>query len=167
MTAIGFPAPAIPATDHLATEGDIIIVRVLNAPRTMVFRAWTDPVDLAQWWGPYGSSDRVCEVDPFVGGRWKVAMRSPQGVEHSTDAMIEDLVPSERLMLRMDPTAYPAGHLRTTVLFEELDDLTRLTVRQSFASAEDRDIQLRSGACEHWGQSFDSLEELLIKGSVA
>ena len=62
-------------------EREIEIIRVFDAPRALVFKAWTDPKQLMQWWGPKGFTNPVCEADARVGGAWRIVMRAPDGNE--------------------------------------------------------------------------------------
>ena len=71
------------ATSTAATDPkrEVTITRVFDAPRALVFKAWTQPEHLSRWWGPHGFTVQVCEMDLRVGGGWHIRMRSPQGVE--------------------------------------------------------------------------------------
>ena len=69
-----------PTADTIKTaEREITITRVFNAPRALVFKAWADASELAQWWGPKGFTNPVCELDVRVGGAIRIQMRSPDG----------------------------------------------------------------------------------------
>lgn len=75
---------AVAARDKTLTEREVTITRVFDAPRATVFRAWTDADRLAQWWGPKGFTNPVCEIDARVGGAIRIHMRSPDDcVSHS------------------------------------------------------------------------------------
>lgn len=117
-----------------AAPGIVEVVRTLDAPRPLVFQAWTDPAHAAQWYGPHGYTVPVCEMDPRPGGAFRVCMRSSKGVEcWETGTFREVLVP-ERLVTdyRVTFGDSPAVELSTTVTFEELGAQTRVTVRQTF-----------------------------------
>lgn len=166
MTTIDLPVIAqLEAPDAIATR-ERVIVRVFAASREQVFRAWTDPVLLAAWWGPYDGINTACTVEPYVGGRWSVMMRSATGEERSVHAIVEDVGIPERLVLVMTGSKGEAANARITVLIEELDDLARLTVKQTYA-VDEHDAHPHRSMRKEWGQSLDSLEELLLKGRVS
>jgi uncharacterized protein YndB with AHSA1/START domain len=62
-----------------AVKREVVITRVFDAPRGLVFKAWTDPEHMARWWGPKGFTNPICELDARVGGAWRIVMRSPAG----------------------------------------------------------------------------------------
>src|SRR5450755_196191 len=82
-------------TEH--SEWDLIITRVFDAPRELVFKAWTDPKHVAQWWGPKGFTNPVCELDVRVGGAIRIHMRAPDGVVYPMNGTFEEITPPERL----------------------------------------------------------------------
>src|SRR5579862_4597024 len=79
-------------------EGEVTLTRIFDAPRELVFEAWTNPVHLQRWWGPHHFTNPVCEVDPKVGGAWKIVMRGPAGMEHTSQGVYREIVPPERLV---------------------------------------------------------------------
>jgi uncharacterized protein YndB with AHSA1/START domain len=160
------------------------ISRVFHAPRALVFKAWTEPGHLVQWWGPRGVVNPVCEMDVRVGGAYRIVMRMPNGVEYPISGVFEEIVPPARFVMTQDcaehPKAWhdmvkpnraasetnPAGVLHTTVTFDDLGGKTRVTVRTRFESAAIRDAMVKMGMRQGWGQSLDRLAEHL-KTSVA
>src|SRR6201981_2378158 len=85
------------ATQEKPAEREITITRVFDAPRAMVFKAWTDAKELAQWWGPKGFTNPVCELDVRVGGAIRIHMRSPDGSVYPMKGDFREIVPPERL----------------------------------------------------------------------
>ena len=79
-------------------EREITITRMFDAPRAVVFRAWTDAGQLAQWWGPKGFTNPVCEIDVRVGGAIRIHMRSPDGNIYPMKGEFREIVPPERLV---------------------------------------------------------------------
>jgi uncharacterized protein YndB with AHSA1/START domain len=77
-------------------ERELTLVRTFSAPRALVFEVWTDPKHLAQWWGPQGFTNPVCEFDPRVGGAFRIHMRGPDGVTYPMKGIIQEIVPPER-----------------------------------------------------------------------
>lgn len=147
-------------------ETEVFITRVFNAPRAVVFKFWTDPEQLAKWWGPVGyhTPREDVAIDPRVGGRFQLRMvETATGAEVWVHGEIVELVAPELLTLRLDvpqPIGLPPMETRVRVEFHDLGDKTRITLRQGpFATADQRE-QTATG----WGQSFDKLDQLLPSG---
>jgi len=174
MTAINEPVKE-------SSEREFTITRVFTAPRGLVFNAWTDPKLLAQWWGPHGFTNPVCEIDLRPGGTWRIVMRGPDGTLHPTKGVYHDIIPPERLVLSIDHSDMPEqwhdlvnpgcdpskGRPKleaiTIVSLTERAGKTTLTVRQRFESPTVRDALLKIGMSEGWSQSMERLGMLLEK----
>jgi len=159
------------------------ITRRFEAPRDLVFRAWTDPKHLAKWWGPKGFSNPVCEMDPRPGGAYRIVMRSPDGQEYPMRGRVVEVKPPERFAFTIDTGEHPEkwkeemkqlgardtvpGHpqVEVAVTFEEAAGGTRVRIVSTFGSAADVEAHLKMGAAQGWAQSLDRLEDLLAKGS--
>src|ERR1700722_7233031 len=76
----------------------VILTRLFDAPRDLVFKAWTDPKHLAQWFGPHGFTNPVCEVDLRPGGIWRHVMRGPDGNDYPMISIFQEVLPPERLV---------------------------------------------------------------------
>jgi uncharacterized protein YndB with AHSA1/START domain len=170
------------APERISTSRELHFSRVFWAPRQLVFDAWTDPERLARWWGPNEMTNPVCEMDLRVGGAWRIVMRTPDGTEYPMSGTILEIDAPERLVLSMSLHEHPeewqaalrevlndeAHEIRLVVTFQEDEDFlgarTTITMRQRFATANERDAYERLGARQGWGQSLDRLEELLTKG---
>ena len=148
-----------------STDRELTITRVFEAPRQLVFKAWTDPRHLADWWGPEGYTLPVCEMDFRPGGAYRFCMRSPEGRDSWVQGVYREIVEPERLMMSggwIDANGKPVQQLHgelsqtvTTVTFEEHDGKTRLTLHNGvFESVASRDSH-RSG----WSSSLDRLAE--------
>lgn len=121
----------------------IIGTREFDAPRDLVFSAWTDPKHLAQWWGPNGFTTTTYSFDFRPGGVWRFVMHGPDGRDYQNRITFEEIVPSERIVYRhgggddVEPVQF-----RQTVVFEDLGGRsrgrTRITWRGDFASAAER-----------------------------
>ena len=145
----------------------LIITRHLKAPRELVWKAFSDPYHLAQWWGPKDFTNPVCELDFRVGGRWYHVMRGPDGREFPADSTFMEIVPPERIVYRNTVVpaevwngAPPPSFLRT-LTFEEHDGGTLLTLRAEFDTADDKARSVRRGFKEGVEESYDRLEALL------
>ena len=75
-----------------AGKREVVITRVFDAPRALVFKAWTDPKHIARWWGPMGFTNPICELDARVGGAWRIVMRSPTGIEYPCGGVYREIV---------------------------------------------------------------------------
>ena len=118
----------------------IIGVREFDAPRDLVFAAFTDPKHLAQWWGPNGFTTTTHSFDFRPGGVWRFVMHGPDGRDYQNRISFEEIVPPERIVYRhggsddVEPV-----HFKQTVLFEDIGGRTRITCRSDFPSASARD----------------------------
>lgn len=162
-----------------ASDREFLISRVFDAPRSLVFRSWVEPARMARWWGPEGMKNPVCELDVRPGGAYRIVMRSPEGAEYPISGKFREIVEPERLVMTMDVSEHPpewhdmirpnrakgddnpAGELLTTVLFEEIDGKTKLTVRTFFETAAIREAMVKMGMNEGWSSSLVRLTALL------
>jgi uncharacterized protein YndB with AHSA1/START domain len=149
-------------------ETEITMTRVFDAPRELVFKAWTDPEQLARWWGPHGFTNPVCETDPRPGGRWRIDMRGPDGTIYPNKGRYLEVVVPERIVytddVDDDATAWgdaPPPSTVQTVTFEDVGGGTRVTVVVRVDSVEARDAMIEMGAVIGWTESMERLEALL------
>jgi uncharacterized protein YndB with AHSA1/START domain len=135
-------------------ERELVITRVFDAPRELVFQAWIDPKHLSQWWGPKGFINPVCEVDARVGGAWRIVMRAPDGAEYPGGGVYLEIVEPERLVftnVAVDKNGNPILDGLTTVTFAELDAKPR-TSRRRIGNARlgrCRSTRIRNGSNEN------------------
>jgi uncharacterized protein YndB with AHSA1/START domain len=110
-----------------------------DAPRELVFSAWTDPRHLAQWWGPTGFSTTTMSFDFRQGGIWRFVMHGPDGRDYQNRVTFEEIVPPERIVYRhgggddVEPVQF-----KQTVIFEDIGGRTRIVWRGDFPSAAER-----------------------------
>jgi uncharacterized protein YndB with AHSA1/START domain len=152
------PAMA-PTTDADAAGRKLTITRVLHAPRSLVFKVWTEPEHLVRWWGPKDFTAPSCEMEVREGGAWRACIRSPDGTEYRMQGVFREIAPPERLVFTFAwEEAGEAGHeTLVTVTFAEQDGKTRLTLDQAtFESIESRDSH-HGG----WSECLDRLEDYL------
>jgi uncharacterized protein YndB with AHSA1/START domain len=140
---------------------ELVISRVFNAPRSLVFKAWTEPEHMARWWGPNGFTLPVCEMDARTGGNYRFCMRSPEGSDHRSQGIFREVVEPERIVFTgawTDADGKPTSTVMvTTVTFEEHAGKTKLTLRQAgLESVTARDSH-RGG----WSSSLERLTEYL------
>lgn len=146
----------------------IVTTRTFDAPRELVFAAWSDPDRIAQWWGPNGFTTTTSEFDMRPGGVWRFVMHGPDGTDYQNRIVFEEVVRPERLVYShcgdggagdVEPVEF-----RNTVTFEDLGGRTRLTMRAVLPSAEERDRVAREhGAVEGAEQTLARLAEHLAE----
>jgi uncharacterized protein YndB with AHSA1/START domain len=155
-------------------ERELVITRVFDAPRELVWKVWTDPERVKRWWGPKNFTAPVCTIDLRVGGAYLYCMRSPEGQDYWGTGVYREIVPLERIVCT-DSFAdekgnqVPASHygmggdwpseLRVTVTFEEHEGKTTITLRHAGIPAGEMSDLTKAG----WNESFDKLAEALAK----
>ena len=124
-----------------AVDREIVFTRVFDAPRRMVWEAWTDPKQLVLWWGPRGFTTTIEEMDVRPGGVWKLVMHGPDGTDYPNKSIFTEVVPYERLRYRLSggKRGGPAAQFEMTATFAGEDGKARLTMRMGFVSSEPRD----------------------------
>ena len=137
----------------MSDERDLVITRLFDAPRALVWRAWTD-AEHAKAWGPKGFTTTVREMEFRPGGAWRAVMTSPEGKEYRQHGTVREVVPEERLAFTFMWDDHPEEVTLVTVSFADRGSRTEMTFRQSgFLSVESRD-----GHAGGWGEAFDRLE---------
>ena len=142
------------------TDREIVLTRVFDAPRRLVFDAFTRPELLRRWFGPRGWSLSVCEVDLRLGGAFRFVLRGPGGADLGMRGVYREIVPPERSVHTESFDDYP-GESVVTALWVEEGDKTTLTATVLYASQEVRDAVIKSGMEHGAGESYDKLAELL------
>ena len=143
---------------------EIVITRSFDAPRDLVFKAFTDPEAVAQWWGLRGSETNVDELEARPGGRWRFVQRYGNGGEDGFHGVFHDAVAPERIVYTFEYEGMPGHVLLETITFEEQDGKTQMTDSSVFQSVADRDGMLQSGIESGAAESMDRLEAYLAKG---
>jgi len=142
------------------TDREIVLTRVFDAPRRLVFDAFSKPELLKRWFGPHGWSLVVCEVDLKVGGGFRFVMRGPDGQEMGMRGVYREIVPPERSVHMESFDDYP-GESQVTAVFVEQGGKTTLTATVLYPSQEIRDAVIQSGMEHGAAKSYDKLAELL------
>jgi len=148
--------------DPTRAERELVITRVFDAPRALVFKVWTEPERMARWTGPRGFTLTSSTIEVRPGGAYRTCIRSPEGQDHCMRGVYREIVEPERLAFTFgwdDPDGTPGREMLVTVTLAEHAGGTRMTFHQArFDSAEDRD-----GHQDGWSSSFDLLDEYLIQ----
>jgi uncharacterized protein YndB with AHSA1/START domain len=147
---------------------ELTLTRVFNAPRELVFKAWTDEKLLAKWWGPRGFSTPVSELDAQPGGRINIVMEDTQGLvkqgsRYPMEGAFQEIVEPERLVFTSSALmdGKPIIEQAVTVTFEEQDGKTTMTVHVVVTKAAPEAEGPLSGMEAGWSQSLDKLMELI------
>jgi uncharacterized protein YndB with AHSA1/START domain len=142
------------------TDREMVMTRVFDAPRDLVFEAHTSCEHLRNWWGPRKYEIAECDIDFRPGGTWRVVHRA-EGEEHVFSGEYREIVRPERIVWTFEWGGLP-GHVSVeTLTFEEHDGKTTLTGRSVYDTVEDRDGMLTSGAEEGAAETYDRLDEYL------
>jgi uncharacterized protein YndB with AHSA1/START domain/ketosteroid isomerase-like protein len=151
------------------TDREIVITRQFAAPRELVWRVWTQPEHIAEWWGPRGFTTTVTAMDFRVGGKSQYVMRGPDGAEYPVGGVFREIVPFERIVSTdefgedfVPPPGMdlPQG-IVVTAVFDDLGNKTKLTLTISHATPEDKKKHEAMGVAGGWNSSFDCMDDYL------
>ena len=161
--------------DTVSATERMVVTRVFDAPRELVWKAWTDPKYVMQWWGPKGFTAPVCRIDFRVGGKFLCCMRAPDGQEFWNGGEYHEIVPHEKIVSSMyfsDPQGnkveaehYGIDHeaiegAHDVTLFEDLGNgRTKIT----FVGNETMESATLSGQVEGWNQILDKIAAVVAK----
>jgi uncharacterized protein YndB with AHSA1/START domain len=155
----------------LAADAQIVISRVFDAPRELVFEAFTDPRHLSQFWGPKITSVSDCKVDLRVGGGFSVTMRGPDGTVYPCAGIYREITPPERLVFAGTAKEdNPCGgglppRSLVTITFAAQGEKTKLTIHAQLQSPADREAAIAGGYSMGWNDSLDRLAEVLARAA--
>ncbi len=153
-------------TSSHPSDTEVMLTRVFDAPRAKVWKAWTDPEQVARWWGPNGFTTTTEKHDFRVGGGWKYVMHGPDGANYPNSSVYLEIVDGERLVYRHGGGREdgPGASFVSTVVFEDEGGpgRTRITMRMKFAEAEVKALVMREYGAEEGGrQHLTRLSEFL------
>lgn len=158
-----------PVSTNESSGRTLTISRVLDAPRSQVWTAWTDPEQVAQWWGPEGFTTKVSELDLTPGGRSRYIMIGPDGTEYPVKGVFREIIPGERIVTtdefdegfeKVVEADLPQG-IVLTVIFADAGEKTRLTLNLEHPTPEDRRKHEKMGVIPGWNSSLDCLVQHL------
>jgi len=151
-------------TETNIADKEIIITRTLNAPRKLVWEAWTKPEHVKIWWGPNGFTNTFHGFDLKEGGVWKFIMHGPDGTDYPNKIIFTKIEKPVRLEYKHVDDRTDETHFEVIVLFEEAGDKTTLSMRSIFKTKEARDFAVEKfGAIEGGHQTLSRLEEYLAQ----
>jgi len=149
----------------LPADEQILITREFDAPRHLVWQAWTTPELVKRWWTARRGEATVLEIDLRVGGRWRYVMVTPDGFEVGFHGEYREVVPHERIVSTeaYEGIPHPDEHASlNTLTLTETDGRTTLTLLVQHASKADRDAQIASGMESGLQDALDLLEEIAV-----
>lgn len=161
---------ARPRSSDANTAGrEIVLTRVFDAPRELVWKAWTDPAHISEWWGPRGFTTTIHEMDLRRDGVWKHTMHGPDGTNFPHECIFVEVVEPERIVYTQSSGREGASDFQCEFawMFEEQGERTKLTLRMLFSSPAALEHVVREyGAIEGATQTFDRFAEYLAKNSI-
>lgn len=148
-------------------DREIRLTKEFDAPRELVFEAWTKPEKIGQWWGPNGFSTTTDKMNFEVGGEWIFTMHGPDGTDYPNHIVYTEIKNPERIKYdhygHKDENGDPP-HFKSTIIFEDLGERTRISMRMLFPTAEKRNEAAEFGAIEGGKQTLSHLAEYLASG---
>lgn len=145
-----------------ASDRELTITRVFDAPRSLVFKVWTDPEHLARWFGPRDWATPSVQADIRPGGAYRIGVRSPKGDDHRMTGVYREIVAPERIVFTFaweDAAGKPGHETLVTVTFAEQDGKTALTFHQAIFET----VSARDDHTKGWVSVLDRLETYLAK----
>lgn len=147
---------ANPSANAEATGGEIFIRRILAAPRTLVFKAWTDPQHLARWFGPNDFTVPHVALDLRVGGKWRIGIRSPEGRDYAMHGVYREIVVPERLVFtHIWEEGHDSPNHETLITIKLAESAGKTTL--TFHKAILKDLTAHASQTTGWNQCLDRL----------
>ena len=147
------------AGSNANAEREMVIERTVNAPREIVWRAWTEAEQIAKWWGPNGFTTTIHEMKVEVGGVWRFIMHGPDGTDYPNKVVYREIVKPERLVFDHGDDHGKHSH-QSTVTFAAQGSKTKVTLRALFDSVEAHDAAMKY-AVEGGNQTLSRLDQYL------
>ena len=141
----------------MPSDLEIVFTRVFNAPRRLVFEAWTRPEHLMRWYGCSGSKLTICEIDLRLGGTYRFVLRASDGMEYPSSGVYREIVPPERLVYTEQFDGDPNKEAIITLALEERDGTTTMTSTARYQTAENLNAMIKFGVEKGAGESLDRL----------
>jgi uncharacterized protein YndB with AHSA1/START domain len=146
----------------LPTDEEILITREFDAPRHLVYRAWTTPELVKRWWSGGHGEVTIAEIDLRVGGMWRWVMIASEGFEVGFHGEYREIVPDERIVSTEVYEGMPEGEALNTITFSEEDGRTSMSILVQHSCKEHRDAHINSGMESGMQKSMDLLEQVAV-----
>jgi uncharacterized protein YndB with AHSA1/START domain len=150
------------ATVTLPTDEQILITREFDAPKHLVYKAFTTPELVSRWWTAKRGEMKVCEIDLRVGGKWRYVMQTPDGMEVGFHGEYREIMQNERVVSTEEFEGMPGEASLNTATFTEKDGHTTLEILVQHARKETRDAHIESGMEDGLQDAMDLLEEVAV-----
>jgi len=150
----------------VSSEKEMTLTRVVNAPREMVFKAWTEPAQLEKWWGPKDFTNPLCNVDARPGGEILIHMQAPDKTVYPMDGEFHEIVAPEKLVFTtaaLDKNGNRLFEVLNTVIFSDENGGTKINLHAAVSNITEEGKPYIDGMNEGWNESLDRLSELLSK----
>ncbi|HET6329432.1 MAG TPA: SRPBCC domain-containing protein [Holophagaceae bacterium] len=150
---------------EIGSAFEVSLTRDFDAPRAIVWKAWTDSARLAQWWGPHGFTNPVCELDLRPGGAILIHMRAPDGTVYPMTGILQELAEPERIIFTsaaLGLDGKPLFEVLNTITLAEEGGRTKLMVHARVAEVSAGALPYLAGMEVGWSQSLDRLEGHLV-----
>ena len=155
----------IDKSENAEIERELRMRRIIDARPGRVFRAWIDPREVAEWWGPYGFTNPVCELDARPGGRIRIDMTAPDGTVYPMGGLFHEITPHERLVMTTtaleDDDGNPGLEVVNIITFEDFDGMTNLTLIAAVVKSSPEAQGALDGMEEGWSQTLSRLARYL------
>lgn len=145
------------------SDREIVSERIFNAPRELVWAAYTDPALVARWWGLRSTTTTIDQLDLRPGGVWRFVQRNSDGSEQCFRGIYREVLAPERLVYSFEWEGMPGHVLIDTATFEDLGEQTRVTITALFHTQPERDGMLKAGMERGLSESHGLLDELLVE----
>jgi uncharacterized protein YndB with AHSA1/START domain len=156
VTSSGTAKVTLPADDQ------ILITREFDAPKHLVYKAWTTPELVRRWWSGRRGAVTIAEIDLRVGGAWRYVMVAEAGFEVAFHGEFREIVPNERIVSTEVYEGMPDGEAVNTLTFTEAEGRTTLTIRMQLGSKAERDAVIDTGMEVGMQESLDVLEQVAL-----
>ncbi|MGQ0540356.1 MAG: SRPBCC domain-containing protein [Blastocatellia bacterium] len=153
-------------------DTELVITREFDAPRDLVWQVWTEPKHIEKWFGPEGFNTRVKSMDFRQGGKWEYVMIGPDGAEYPFGGVYLEIEPIEKVVstnefgeeyTERNPDISMPKIMSVTTLFEDHGTTTRVVIKTTHATAEDRKKHEEMGVVAGWNSSFDKMDDYLAE----
>lgn len=145
------------------SDREIVATRIFDAPRDRVFKVFTDPRLVPEWWGPRKYKTDVIKAELKPGGAWRYVQRGEDGKEYTFHGEYREIVPPEKVVSTFEFEGEPGHVVIDTTTLEDLGGKTRFMQRSRFQTAKDRDQMLKEDMEAGMRESYERLDELLTK----
>lgn len=160
-------------------DDEVVFVQTFDAPRDLVWKAWTDPDMLRAWWGPHGCDTPECDIDLRIGGGYRIVSRAPDGTLYPVKGVYLEIEETRRLVMTDNSDDMPAywrkaynkrrkaaddaalAEIVLTLTLEDAGGGTKMTLSSRFATAADRDAFFKMNSEDTWRQSFEKMDAVL------